>query len=135
MTETFEDAMAICREREFLQYEAFLSERLGVVLLELGQFEKAQYYVLTAVSLFKGQSVPAKVHAAERLLEALRMQTRTNLVDFSHTSTRSILGSQRKTGERIELRIPQSHGKVCLNHFSYYVLHHSERERRMTWIP
>ena len=90
MTETFEDAMAICREREFLQYEAFLSERLGVVLLELGQFEKAQYYVSRAISLFKGWSAPAKVYAAERLLGSIRLQTRTNLVDFSHISTRSI---------------------------------------------
>jgi len=58
--------MAICREREFLQYEAFLSERLGVVLLELGQFEKAEYYVSRAVSLFKGWSAPAKVYAVAR---------------------------------------------------------------------
>ena len=67
MIETFEDVMVICREREFLQHE----ERLGVVLLELDQFEKARYYVSRAVSLFKGWSAPAKVYAAERLLAAL----------------------------------------------------------------
>ena len=70
----------------------------------------------------------ARVDTVANANESCRLQPHFNKKHLN-------LGSQRKTDERIELRITQSLGKVCLNNFSYYVLHHSERETRITWTP
>jgi TPR repeat protein len=70
--DAFETAMAACREGGFVHYEAHLSERLGVIMLELGDIKKAQHYMSRAASLFKTWSSKVKSRKAARLAKWLK---------------------------------------------------------------
>jgi histidine kinase len=70
--DAFEAAMTACRKGGFVHYEAHLSERLGVIMLELGHLEKAQHYLSKAASLFKTWSSRVKSRKAARLVKSLK---------------------------------------------------------------
>ena len=67
--DAFEAAMAACRQGGFVHYEAHLSERLVVIMLEIGHIDKAQHYLLKAASLFKTWSSKVKSRKAARLVK------------------------------------------------------------------
>lgn len=70
--DAFEAAMAACRKGGFVHYEAHLSERVGVIMLELGEIKKAQHYLSRAASLFNIWSSKVKSRKAARLVKWLQ---------------------------------------------------------------
>ena len=75
MRDSFEVAMTACRDGGFVHYEAHLAERLGVIMLELGDTKKAQYYLSRASSLFQTWSSKVKSRKAARLVKTLKKQS------------------------------------------------------------
>jgi hypothetical protein len=70
----FECAIEACQASGFVHYEAHLSERLGIILVELGHFEMASRYLSKAVLGFEAWSAAAKVRSTKKLLKAVTRQ-------------------------------------------------------------
>jgi hypothetical protein len=67
--DTFDCAIAACQASGFIHYEGHLSERLGIVLVELGHFEMASRYLSNAVIRFEAWSAAAKVRSTKEATE------------------------------------------------------------------
>ena len=72
--DAFECAIAACHANGFVQYEAHLAERLGIILVELGHFELAARYLSTAVLRFEAWMAAAKVRSTKKMLKAVKRQ-------------------------------------------------------------
>jgi hypothetical protein len=72
--DAFECAIVACQASGFVHYEAYLSERLGIILVELGHYEMASQYISKAVVCFEAWSAAAKVRSTKRLLQAVTRQ-------------------------------------------------------------
>jgi hypothetical protein len=81
--DAFERAIAACQASGFVHYEAHLSERLGMILVELGHFEMASRYISNAVALFETWSAAAKVRSTKQLLKVVKRQIRCQVNDLS----------------------------------------------------
>ena len=67
----FDDAMAACRDYEYLHYEAFAAERAGMLLLDMNLVPAAKQYLGRGRSLYKDWGALGKVHAIEVVLQSL----------------------------------------------------------------
>jgi hypothetical protein len=74
--DAFECAIAACQASGFVHYEAHLSERLGIILVELGDFEMAAPYLSNAVLRFEAWMAAAKVRSTKKMLKAVKRQIR-----------------------------------------------------------
>ena len=74
--DAFECAIAACQASGFVHYEAHLSERLGIILVELGHFEMASRYISNAVLRFEAWMAAAKVRSTKQMLKAVKRQIR-----------------------------------------------------------
>jgi hypothetical protein len=72
--DAFECAIAACQASGFVHYEAHLSERLGMILVESGHFEMASRYISNAVALFETWNAAAKVRSTKQVLKAVKRQ-------------------------------------------------------------
>jgi predicted ATPase len=75
----FEDAMNVCREFQFIHYEAILSERLGKIQYESGHLDSAIHYITNAASLYREWTAFAKVSWCEKLLGEIEQQKSTTI--------------------------------------------------------
>jgi len=72
--DAFECAIVACQASGFVHYEAYLSERVGIILVELGHLEMASRYISNAVLCFETWSATAKVRSTRQFLQAVTRQ-------------------------------------------------------------